>query len=185
MGPATQPQPAHESDGELRNFLAGDPATCRVVERWAWEIVHFRWFGIPVEDRRDVIQDTVADVWRAVSQAGFTLRIGLRPLVRKIATARCIDRMRRRRPTAELSEALQDPNPGPYEQLLRKDESARVRWALQSMDPRCREIIQLHFVEDLPYAEIAAREQRSEATMRVRMFQCMKALRSLFARWTR
>jgi RNA polymerase sigma-70 factor (ECF subfamily) len=169
----------------LRAFLDGEPGAVRRVERWAWEIVHFRWGSIPLSDRADLVQDAVADVWRAASRAGFELRESLRALARRVASARCIDWMRKRRPSASLSEDWADPAPSPYEALLAKDQRARVRWALMALDERCREIIREHFFEDLPYAVIAERRSRSESTMRVHMFHCMKRIRELWERWAR
>lgn len=170
-------------DRLLRAFLAGEPAAVRQVERWAWEIVHFRWGSIPKDEREDVVQDAVAGVWRAAARPGFRLRTHLRALVRRVAAARCIDRMRRRRPTADLDPAAADPGPGPYEQCLRDDERARLRWAVQNLDERCRELIREHFFEETGYAEMAARRERAEATIRVHMFNCMKAVRRLWERW--
>ncbi len=169
----------------LRAFVAGERSAVRRVERWAWEIVHFRWGSIPLDDRGDLIQDAVAGVWRAASRDGFELRSSLRALVRRVAAARCIDWLRRRRPGGPLPPQLADPSPDPYEWLLRRDERARLRWALQNLDERCREIIREHFYEGAPYAEIAARRDRSESTMRVQMFHCMKSIRKLWERWIR
>jgi RNA polymerase sigma factor (sigma-70 family) len=146
-------------------------------------MVLFQRFALRPQEREDVVQDTVARLWQEVSRPGFRLRRGLKPLVRRIAASRAIDCLRKRRPTAEIDESLVDPRPNPYELTLRRDEHARLRWGLQSLEPACREIIRLHLEQELPYAEIALRLQRSEATMRVRMFHCVKALRRLMARW--
>jgi RNA polymerase sigma factor (sigma-70 family) len=172
-----------EMDPVLRAFLAGEPKACRMVERWAWEIIHFRWFGIPLDDRADVLQEVVSEVWRAVTKPGFTLRLGLKPLVRHIASARCIDRMRRRREEVELTDQIADPADDPLESLARSDAGARLRSALDRLDERCRDLIRLHFVDEIPYAEIAARESRAEVTLRVRMFHCLAALRKIMRRW--
>jgi RNA polymerase sigma-70 factor (ECF subfamily) len=179
------PRGGRDAEGQrtLRAFLAGEPAAVRQVERWAWEIVYFRWGSIPPEEREDVVQDAVAGVWRAVTRPGFRLRTHLRALVRRVAAARCIDRMRRRRPTATLDPALADPAPGPYDRVLRDDERARLRWAVQSLDERCRELIREHFFEDVDYTQMAERRQRAESTIRVHMFNCMKAIRRLWERW--
>lgn len=178
----SHPEPCAE-DRVLRAFLAGDPGACHSVKRWALEIVHFRWFGIPFDEREDVLQEVVEDVWRAVTKPGFTIRRGLKPFVRHIANARCIDRMRRRRNEVELTDQIADPGDDPFEMLARNDAAARLRAAVDRLDERCRDVIQLHFVEEIPYAEIAARESRAEVTMRVRMFHCLAALRKIMRRW--
>lgn len=172
------------ADGRLlQQFLGGEPAACAKVERWAREILLFRRFRLHREELEDVVQDALVTVLRHASRPEFRLTHGMRAFVRRVALTRAIDALRRRRPTAPLDENLPDPAPGPYDDMLRRDKRARLRWALQSLDPRCREIIRLHLEDDLPYAQIAAREGRSESTMRVRMFNCLKALRNLFERW--
>lgn len=179
--------PAPEGRGAdealLREFLAGDAAAVRRVERWAWEIVHFRWSSLDAEAGEDIVQEAVTGVWRAVARPGFELRVSFRALVRRVAAARCIDRLRRRRPSAPLEDSLADPAPTPYDELLRSSEQARLRWAVQNLGERCRELIREHYFEERPYAEIASRLGRSEATMRVHMFNCLKAARKLWERF--
>jgi len=165
----------------LRRFVAGERDAHRTLERWAREVAFFRGFGLTAEDRDDVVQDTLAGVWRAASRPDFELRHGTRALVRTIAAARCIDRLRRRRAQAPLDETLRDAAADPLERAVARDESARLRRALLALDAACRDIIRQHYFEDLSYADIAAREQRSESTMRVRMFNCMKAIRRRLA----
>lgn len=175
----------HPGDVELlRQFLSGEAAACRKVERWAWEVVYFKHYAVPPDEREDVVQEAVAAIWRAASRPGFALRSGLRPFVRQVAAARAIDRLRRLRPTVELDEATPDPAPGPYDLLLARDQGAQVKWAIQNASPSCQEIIRLHYFEGLTYGEIAARLERAEATLRVRMFNCMKAIRKAIERFT-
>jgi len=178
--------PARAPDDDLhllRRFVAGEAEAHRTIERWAREIVFFRGFGLTAEDRADAVQDTVAAVWRAASRADFELRHGTRALVRTVAGARCIDRLRRRRVQVPLDAELPDSGRDPLEQLLASDASARVRAAILALDEPCREIIRMHYFEELPYAEIATREGRTESTMRVRMFNCLKAIRKSIAAW--
>src|SRR5687767_8101453 len=48
-----RPDDAHPDARLVRAFTEGEPAAVRRVERWAWEIVHFRWGSIPLADRAD------------------------------------------------------------------------------------------------------------------------------------
>jgi RNA polymerase sigma-70 factor (ECF subfamily) len=162
----------------LRRFLAGEAQACRAVEAMARTIVSFRPYGIPRDEHDDVVQQSLAMVWRACSASGFELRTGLKPLVRKVVMARCIDALRRRRPTTEVAEELEDAGLEPAARAVADDEWARVQDALGGLGAACQEIVRLHFFEELSYAEIAARLNRAEATLRVRMFHCMKELRA-------
>lgn len=176
--------PTETPEGEaelLRRFLAGDTATCRTVALWARRVVRCKGYRVPPHEREEVVQQALISVWKSAGREGFSLRTGLRAFVRKVALARCIDWMRRRRATAELPASLPDPRPAPDETLAQEREAERVVQALRRLDPSCQEIIRLHFFEELPYLQIAARMGRAEATMRVRMFHCIKELRRLLA----
>jgi RNA polymerase sigma-70 factor (ECF subfamily) len=169
--------PREQDDGFLRRFLSGEPAAVRTVTRWARETAFFRGFGLSAEDREDAVQDALAQVWALATKPGFELRQGLRPVLRTLVAARCIDRVRRRRRQIDLDETLPDTAPSPADALIARDESARLRRALLELDGDCRDIIRQRFFEGLDYATLAAREQRSESTLRVRLFNCLRAIR--------
>ncbi len=171
--------PVPEQEPLLRRFLVGDAAAYRTVERWASEVIRYRLYRIPREEREDILQLAVTAVWRSASRSGFELRKGLRPFVRTVALRRCVEWLRRYRPAKELDDTAPDPRPGPLETLEQGDEQARLVSAIRKLDDRCREIVRLHFFENLGYAAIAVQFERAEATMRVHMFNCMKALRRL------
>lgn len=116
-------------------------------------------------------------MWTLATRPGFTVRRTLHALVRTVTLARAIDRVRRRRRLVPVDDWLPDPAPGPARDSERGDEAARLYGALEALEPRCRDIIRLHYFEDWPYARIARQERRSEATMRVRMFNCLRSLR--------
>jgi len=174
--------PREQDDSFLRRFLSGEPAAVRTATRWARETAYFRGFGLTAEDREDAVQDALAQVWTLATRPGFELRQGLRAVLRTLVAARCVDRVRRRRKNVELDDSLADEAPTPHERLLARDERARLRAALLDLDPPCREIIRMRYFEDLDYAAIAEREGREESTMRVRLFNCLKAIRKRMQR---
>jgi len=174
--------PLEADEGLLRRFAAGESAACRTVERWAREIVLYQRLGLTREDREDIVQEVVSTVWSAASRPEFVVRRTLRAFVRTVTLARAIDRVRRRRRLVPADDTLPEPGPGPSEGAESREASSRLYGALDALDPRCREIIRLHYFEDWPYARIAAQERRSEATMRVRMFNCIRTLRARIAR---
>lgn len=166
----------------LRQFAAGQPAACRRVERYVRAVVFYRGFGLSAEEREDAVQDTLAGLWQLTSRRGFRLERNLKALARTVASARVIDRVRRRRAQVELDPAFPDSAPGPLEQAIAGDDRARLRAALMCMGAGCVELIRQHYYEGLTYGEIARREDRNESTLRVRMFQCLQSLRKRMAR---
>jgi RNA polymerase sigma factor (sigma-70 family) len=179
---AAGPAAARGDDRLLRDFLAGDAAAVRRVERWAWEIVYFRWRALGEDERDDIVQDTLAGLLEACRRPAFELQVSLRALVRRIAAARCIDRVRRRRPQVDLSETLADPAPAPDEAWRHLDERERLRWVLRELPAFCRDLIRQRFLDERPYADIAAELGRAEATLRVHLFNCLKTVRRLWER---
>lgn len=179
--PASSASHAHD-ESILRRFVSGEPAAARTATRWAREIASFHGFGLTREEREDAVQDALVQLWRLATRPGFEVRHGLRAVLRTIVAARCIDRVRRRRRTVEIDDSLADPAPAPLERLSAEEESARLRLALLGLDGPCREIIRARFFEGLDYATLAAREQRSESTLRVRLFTCLRALRRRMTR---
>lgn len=179
----TDSRPNGVNDRLLRGFLTGDRASTRRIEGWASEHVRRKLSGLPREDREDIVQETLVGLHRAVTHSGFSLRTTLRGLVKKIAVARCIDYLRRRRPVVDLDPDMPDPHGSPYDEILRKEQGARLRWILQNLKERCKELIRLFYFEERPYSQIALKLGAVENTLRGQMFRCMQQIRSSLRRW--
>lgn len=166
----------------LRQFLAGTTAATRQVESWAREVIRYKAYRLYQTDADDIVQQTVIAVWRAASREEFSLQISFKAFVRHVAIARCVDAVRRARPTVELTEDFADTALAPYlDQVFASDEGARLRYALLKLGAACQEVIRLHFYEEMPYGAIAETLGRAEATMRVRMFNCIKEIRKILS----
>lgn len=176
-------RPGEDETLLLRRFVSGEADACRTVERWAREILRYRRLRLGAEDVEDVVQEVVTGVWQAAAAPGFELRHGLKALVRRVTLARAIDRVRRLRVrrAEPVPDTLRDPAAGPERLAESGDERARLYLALESLGERCRDLVRLHYFEDWPYARIAALERRNEATLRVRMFHCIRQLRERLA----
>ena len=169
----------HPDEDLLRRFLLGERSAHRLVEGWARQIVRFRPYGIPRPEHEDVVQQAIGMLWTTCSRSGFELRVGLRPLVRRIVLARCVDRLRRMRPTVEAAEDLVDPALGLEAVALERERAVSVQRALQQLDDRCRDVIRLHFIDGMEYGQLAERFGLAPATVRVRVFHCLKEVRRL------
>lgn len=174
-----------DPDDLLKRLLDGNAAAATQVTRWAAESVRARAYGLAAADQEDIAQTVLLEVLRAARKPDFALQKPLRAFVRHVAAARCVDALRRRRPTVPLDDGLMGPIASPYDDLLRNEEAARVRWALQQLGEACRRLIDEHFGLSRTYGEIARREAVSESTLRGRMFQCLKRAREYAAAWRR
>ncbi len=163
-----------------RRFKGGDGSATREVRARVRRILAYRGFGIGKEDRLDLEQTILLQLWQAVSEPGFRGE-GFLGLVEIVASRRCIDWFRARRPETALD--LVPPigvrDPDPQRMVLRREQIEHVRAAVEQLPQACLELIRLHVSEGKPYAEIAAIVGRSEGALRVQMHRCIRKAHSL------
>ena len=104
-------------------------------------------------DAEDVSQEVFLEAYRRWAQQPA---MDWTPLLRRMATCRALDRLRRRKLTLPLHEQrLESSVPGPVEIAVGRELEDRLRDALTELPARESEVFWLHFFEDLPNKEIA------------------------------
>lgn len=78
----------------------------------------------------------------------------------------------------ELAGRLAASGSSPSMHALRKELHSRVRGALEEMSPRDREILLLHYLEQLTFSEVAAVLQIAEPAARMRHIRALERLRA-------
>lgn len=134
------------------------------------------------EEAVDLVQQTFLHLHRA--RHDFRTGAQLRPWLFTIALnlKRKHFRTVARRPTSELGEI--DPagnDPGPDNPLDRSEDQAAVRAALAELPAGTREVIELHWFEGLPFAEVATTVGASVSAVKVRAHRGYKRLREILA----
>src|SRR5262245_54061321 len=167
------------SDEELMlSYAQGDAASFReIFERYAPMLVRFlsRYVG-RAADAQDLTQQTFLQLHRA--RHDFRAGMRLRPWVMTIALNLSRDLLRRRGRRVETpvdAEVLVAP-----ETALPSDAAEvrrRVRRAVEALPREQREVIELHWFEELPFHEIAAVLGVSAGAARVRAHRAYVALR--------
>lgn len=69
-----------------------------------------------------------------------------------------------------------DPGPGPAEAVEAKDSSARVRLAVEALDPESRAVVLLREIDGMSYAEIAEATGASRAAVKSRLHRARREL---------
>ncbi len=162
--------------------MRGESKACDTVEAWIAITVRSARLSIPPGERDDLIQDTLTSLLVASAREGFQLNRSFRGFVRKIALARCIDWIRRRRVVLPLHDDWPEADDDPLERLSRKETGERIRRALLDLGGSCRRLIRQRFYERRSYRDIAREmDGPSEGTLRVRLHECLKRLRRLAA----
>jgi RNA polymerase sigma factor (sigma-70 family) len=168
-------------DPLVQGFLRGDTEATRRLAAVARRVVGDRGYYIPVGEREDVVQQVLLDTYRAITRPGFTLEKEFVSFVRSISCRRCVDWMRRQRPTAALTFRVADNRANPHEQLNEKETVELGRRVVLELSERCRELIRLRIKEGLSYQEIAGRLNSSEGAVRNRMYKCLQRAREVLA----
>jgi RNA polymerase sigma-70 factor (ECF subfamily) len=157
------------SDEELMlSYVQGDQAAFReLFQRYAPVLLRLLKRNLGRDaDAQDLTQQTFLQLHRA--RHDFRRDMRLRPWIITIALNLARDLMRRRgrRPELEIDEeVLAAPQAAP---AASSDERFRVRRALEELPTEQREVIELHWFEDLPFNEIAVMLGCSAGAVRVR-----------------
>ncbi len=133
-------------------------------------------------DAADCFQETFADALRLSRRAPV---IHWPPLLRRLAAARALDRLRRRyRDHART--ALEDletaaADPGPLAQAQGAELAERLRQALTQLSPREAEVFCLRCIDELSYGDIAEQLGITVNAVGVLLHRARERLRGLLA----
>jgi RNA polymerase sigma-70 factor (ECF subfamily) len=180
--PVPQPLDDSPSDAELLSRVGGR-------DREAFEILYGRYvrpvFGLALRrlgDRghaEDAVQEAFAAIWRSASTyrpergaAGGWLYT--------VARNAIVDRLRRNGPTvdAELPE-LASTEPGPAQRTEDSDVAWRVHRALEELQPREREVIELAYWSGMSQSEVAQYLHLPLGTVKTRTRSALARLASM------
>lgn len=115
----------------------------------------------------------------------------------KVVVSACVEAANRRRftdsldapvtlpegdekPLGEVLREMVDPHLAPPAVLENAEETARVRRALEGLDPRCRELLRRFHLEEVPISELARRERARPNTIEVALTRCRTRLYAAF-----
>lgn len=149
-------------------------------------------------DPSDVVQDTLMVAAGSLVEYAHKRPMPFYPWLRRLAGQRLIDLERRhlgaKRRSVHREEplgALNDTSvhalaqhllariPGPPSAVLQDERRQRLRQALESLDATQRELLLMHYVEDLSLADAAAVLQITADAARMRHFRALKRLREI------
>lgn len=163
---------------------------------------HARWFAAEVQPHGSSLKDYVRGAFPAVSDADdvvqesflrlWTLRAAkpirsARAFLFTVARNIALDSLRRARSSPVFSVPDLAALPVVEEEAdvpaaaRRREETALLADALQSLPARCREIILLRKFENLPQKEVAARLGISELTVQEQVYRGLRRMEKFFA----
>ena len=174
-----------ESDAALiAQAIAGDSESfCRLYDRYADPLA--RWFGrvVGVEHGSDLAGETIAAAWRARAQFRDEQGGSAGPWLFGIARNVLRDSLRRGRREERARRRLGLPlDLQPDDQFaaidLRLSPSPSLAAALAELGEGERQALELRVIDELAYAEIAARLEIQPAAARLRVSRALRRLRT-------
>lgn len=148
-----------------------------------------RSFRLPPDQVDDVTQAIFEKLWegnfRRLKQWHGAGSLGA--YLRQIGRNAARDWLREQGVIVQLAEdddgdtfpEVEDPGPGPEEAYELSELGAVLETALSELPDGCKQRIQLKFVLDLDYEEIALQLETTVNSVRARISQCLKQLRGL------
>jgi RNA polymerase sigma-70 factor (ECF subfamily) len=128
----------------------------------------------------DVLQEVWLRVFRTIRRLEQPSR--LRPWLYRIAHGLVVDRIRQDVSRAQAEQARAAAPDAAAEEVFAADDAAAIHQALDALDPAHREVLILHFLEDMPLADIAAVIGLPVGTVKSRVFYGKRALRESLLR---
>ncbi len=177
-----------QTDEQLvERTLAGEEgAAATLVHRYTTPLYNFAYrFTGNREEAQEASQEALLKALQSMDR--FDPRYKFSTWIYRITRNHCIDRSRRRRPTAELNEGITadpgfaDPDGSgfrsPEEHAIRTERGELLQRALATLGEKYREIIVLYHFSGLSYADIAETLQLPPGTVMNRLFRARNKLR--------
>jgi RNA polymerase sigma-70 factor (ECF subfamily) len=170
------------TDEELmRAYVAGDHEAFRVLfGRYAPMLMRLTVRHLRSDElAREVVQQTFFQVHAA--RRDFRDGAKLRPWVFTIAMnlVREHYRKKKRRKEIELDEERAEAPQRERGPLERRERAVLLRRAMEKLPPTQREVVELHWFEERPFAEVAEIVGSTEGAVRVRAHRAYKKLEKL------
>jgi len=144
-------------------------------------------------ETHDVLQQVLLQLY--LSLPTLATERPLKPWLLRVAHNRCVDSLRRRRPTlfSELESmdeedegmplvALLDGHPLPEEAVEHRDQEQHIQQAIQALPPRFRSVVLLRYTTQMSYTEIGHLLCMAEGTARTYFQRAKPLLRATLAK---
>jgi RNA polymerase sigma-70 factor, ECF subfamily len=142
---------------------------------YVYELVHHEQTSL------DIVQEAFINAARHIRTLRRDEKFG--SWLFNIAHQKCIQHWREQRladvPIDHLDEDLPEPEPGPQELLIRKEQEEAFMKLMDQLAVPQRAVLLLHFVEDFSLEEIAGITDTQLGTVKSRLHYARKALKKL------
>jgi RNA polymerase sigma-70 factor, ECF subfamily len=128
----------------------------------------------------DVLQEIWFQAYRAIHRLDEPRRI--RPWLYRLARGIVVDRIRRDVSQSQAERARAVTPAFAVEESFAAEDAAEIHRALDALDAKHREVLILHFLEEIPLADIATVIGCPVGTVKSRLYYAKRVLRELLLR---
>lgn len=128
----------------------------------------------------DVLQEIWLQTFRTIRQLHEPRR--LRPWLYRIAHGRAVDRVRHDISQVQAEQVRAIAPDAAAEVSFAAEDAAAIHWALDALEAPHRAVLILHFLEDMPLADIAGVIACPVGTVKSRVFYAKQALKDVLVR---
>lgn len=175
-------EPGTSAEAWARRLQRGDPPAVQEARKRVGKILAHGALQIPPQDRDDLAQEVMTEIWQAVNRSRFDFSSGFWGFVEVVTARRCIDWLRSRKEQVPIPDGLGSPAPGPLKRALARERSGMASEVLAALHPRCQQLVSLRLRDELSYKEIAEVTGTSEGTARVQFYRCIRGASRLLKR---
>ena len=130
------------------------------------------------DDAKDILQDTFIDIWRALPKFSYSSDKELYSFVYTIAKRKLARYYKSQDKTIQYTEQHVKEN---YESM--DAESMSFLPIIQKLKPKYREVLELRYWSQLPFADIAKFLKTQETTVKVRHHRALAKLKTLIIKY--
>jgi RNA polymerase sigma-70 factor (ECF subfamily) len=155
-------------------------AASRLVTLFHQRVYAFFARLCPAQDAEDLTEKTFFKVW--TSLAKYDGRASFSTWLHAIAHHAYVDWRRKRNPSQlqspEWWEALASSEPNPFESVAERDLARQLYRLVDSLDEDTRELVHLHYYQQLSIREISEVLEIATSTVKYRLRQALDFLRA-------
>lgn len=141
------------------------------------------YYATKLTGNAETALDILQDVWVAVFRGirGMKDPASLRPWLYRITHGLAVDRIRRHVSRERAEEAHASGFQETDDVSFAEDDAAAIHEALNDLEPKHREVLVLHFLEDFSLSEVAAIVGCSEGTVKSRIHYAKRTMKKILA----
>ena len=166
----------------IKTKKGDEKAYAAIYDRYFDNIYQFIYFKVRgVETAEDIAADVFFKVWQYIAQGAKVKN--LRALLYKTARNSVIDHYRKKKELAldeKVSETIVYKAPSIHDRLADQERSAQLMQALNTLKDEYKEAVQLRYMQELSYKEIASIIGKSSGAVRVLVHRGLQELKKLF-----